>query len=238
MENRYARRISSMFSLTSTSSEQNSNTASSHARQKSMKISRTPSLSKQLNVPRLDLPQPEPGSIQLRDQTEESAVQASQQEADGTSASSNGIVTSPDEIPQPSPPILNSVPAEPYFSLSNVSESKRESKPEKVSERRPERSSKSTSRDGSSCNSPVESKGGARPPSPSNFLHTLNPSELRKSTRRSWIPGKTRTDTPIGGSDNAPRAWLMESGDKKPYDISKLATFQKVSDGFHVNTWW
>ena len=233
MEKKYMRRISSMLFLASAASEQSSSTASSYARQKSVKISRTPSPSTQLNLPRLDLPQPEPGSAQLHEQTEISDEQASQQESDGMSASMNGLGISPDTS-QMSAPLENSLPADPSSPSGNVSEGRLESRPENGSESRAEHTSKGRSRSGTIRSSRVNSKGGVRPPTPSKLLLASNPPETRKSMRRSWLPGKSRIDLPIGNPDSTPQAWLFGSEDKTPYDASNLVTFQEVIRVFHI----
>lgn len=229
MENKYARRISSMFSIASASSEQSSSTANSHGRKNSTKISRTPSPSKQHGLPRLDVPTPEPDPTRPHEQNELLGAHASQPEPGSVTISSNGVDTDPDDISHPSPPLPRPLLAEPSALSGNFSEGRFESKLDGVSESRPESSSKSRPRSQASRASRMESKGGVRPPSPSKFLHAINPSESKKSTRRSWLPGKSRIDSPTGGSDPAAQAWLFGSEVKIPYDISNLVSFQEVS---------
>lgn len=229
MEKKYARRISSIFSIASASSEQSSSTANSQTRKSSTKISRTPSPSKQLGLPRLDVPPPEADPTRPHGQNELLVTHTSQPEPGSVPLTSNGVDTSPDDTPHPSPPIPKPSPVEATPSASDLSESRLESKVDEAPESKPEGGSKSRSRSRARHASRTESKGGIRPPSPSKFLHALNPTELRKSTRRSWLPGKSRVDSPTGGSDFSAQAWLFGSEAKIPYDVSSLVSFQEVS---------
>ena len=229
MENKYARHISSLFSIASASSEQSSSTTNFDGRKNSTKISRTPSPSKQLRPPRLDDPSPVPDPNRPHEQNELSGAHTSQLESESLPISLNGVDTPSDDISHPSPPMPKPLSAEPSPQSINFSETRFESKLDGMSDSRPDSGLKSRSRSRASRASRTESKGGIRPPSPSKFLHALNPSELRKSTRRSWLPGKSRTDSPTGGSDFAAQAWLFGSEAKIPYDISNLVSFQEVS---------
>lgn len=229
MENKYARRISSMFSIASASSEQSSSTANPQGRKNSTKTSRTPSPSRQLGLPRLDVPPPGADPTRPHGQNELLVAHTSQPEPGSIPLTSNGVDTSLDDISHPSPPMQMPLPAESSPPASDLSENKFESKLDGASESKPEGGSKSRSRSRASRGSRTESKGGTRPPSPPKFLHALNPNELRKSTRRSWLPGKSRIDSPTGGSDFAAQAWLFGSEAKIPYDVSNLVNFQEVS---------
>lgn len=229
MENKYARRISSIFSNASTSLEQSSSAANPQGRKNSAKTSRTPSPSKQLGLPRLDAPLPGADPIRPHGQDELLVAHASQPEPGSTPMISNGVDTSADDAPHPSPPMPKPFPTETSPPASDLSENRFESKLDGASESNTEGGSKSRSRSRASRASRTESKGGIRPPSPSKFLHALNPNELRKSTRRSWLPGKSRIESPTGGSDFAAEAWLFGSEAKIPYDVSNLVSFQEVS---------
>lgn len=230
MENKYARRISSMFSIASASSEQSKSTVDSQGRKNSTKTSRTPSPSKQLGLPRLDVPPSGADPTRPHGQNELLGAHTSQPEPESTPLPSNGVDNSPEDILHPSPLIPKPLPADssPPPS-SDLPESRLDSKLDGATESKPDGRSKSRSRSRASRASRTESKGGIRPPSPSKFLHTLSPTERRKSTRRSWLPGKSRTDSPTEGSDFAAQAWLFGSEAKIPYDVSNLVSFQEVS---------
>lgn len=229
MENKYARRISSLLSINSASSEQSSSIASSHARKSSTKISGIPSPSMHLGPPRVDIPPPVPDPTQPHEQGELLGVHISQPEPGSVPISSNGVDPPPDDNSNQSPSMPKPLSAESRPKSRNFSDSRLDSKLEGASESRSESSSKSRSRSRASRASRTESKGGIRSPSPPKFLNALNPSELRKSTRKSWLPGKSRTTSPSGGSDSAPQAWLFGGEVKIPYDMSNLVSFQEVS---------
>ncbi len=233
MENPFARRISSMFSISSSSSEQSSNTATSHGRRNPTKISRTPSPPKQDSV----ISERGPGPTQLHEPNEDSVAQASQPELERMPMSPAGMVSSPDELAQPSPPILKP-PSPPCSPSSPVRETKLESRLVSRSQSGPASNSKSRSASrtrGARQSSRAESKEGTRPTSPSKLLSAPSQSERRKSTRKSWLPGKSRTHSPTGDAvPSPPKAWLVGSEAKVPYDVSRLVNFQEVSNKFCV----
>lgn len=235
MENKYARRISSIFSIASTSSEQSSTTANSQGRKNSTKTLRTPSPSKQVGLPRSDVPPHGADPTRPHGQNELLGASTSQSEPEFIPIPSDGVDTSLDNNSHPSPPVPKPLATEPSPPLSDLSESRFESKLDEASESRTERSSKSTSRSRASRASRTESKGGIRPPSPPKFLHALSPTELRKSTRRSWLPGKSRIDSPTGSSDSAAQAWFFGSEAKIPYDTTNLVSFQEVSNWLRIS---
>ena len=73
-------------------------------------------------------------------------------------------------------------------------------------------------------------KAGTQPDSPSS--HVLRPAtpniEQKSSKRKSWMPGKSREEPMEGGQ--VPEAWILASSDeaRTPYDLRPLIEFQKV----------
>lgn len=235
MENQFAKRISSMFSISTSSSEQSNNTPTPHARLNPAGISRISSPTNQVStIPRSDVVQPGVGQTQFLRQDEDSAAQpdllCTPMSPNGAP---NGVVASPDEL---SPPILKPL-SPPCSPSSPVGETKLESRLVSGSQSGPEGDSKgrSASRIRRACGvSRAESKEGTtRPTSPSKLLNAPNPSERRKSARKSWLPGKSRTHSPSGSAvPLPPQAWLVGSEAKVSYDVSRLVNFQEVSNGF------
>jgi hypothetical protein len=174
-----------------------------------------------------------PGPTQLHEPNEDSVAQASQPELERMPMSPAGMVSSPDELAQPSPPILKP-PSPPCSPSSPVRETKLESRLVSRSQSGPASNSKSRSASrtrGARQSSRAESKEGTRPTSPSKLLSAPSQSERRKSTRKSWLPGKSRTHSPTGDAvPSPPKAWLVGSEAKVPYDVSRLVNFQEVPE--------
>ena len=73
----------------------------------------------------------------------------------------------------------------------------------------------------------------SRPASPSKpFLSSPTAQREQKlAKRKSWLPGKSRTDTPPGET-RLPDAWIAapSNSDKKTYKLDSLVNFQKVDE--------
>ncbi|KAL8689595.1 MAG: hypothetical protein Q9218_004770 [Villophora microphyllina] len=74
---------------------------------------------------------------------------------------------------------------------------------------------------------------GSRPASPSKqLLHQATATQEQRSTkRRSWLPGKSRTEIQPGDVQ-LPQAWIIapSTDEKYPYDLAPLVNFQKVRE--------
>ncbi|KAL9023788.1 MAG: hypothetical protein Q9196_006973 [Gyalolechia fulgens] len=71
---------------------------------------------------------------------------------------------------------------------------------------------------------------GGRPAIPSKQL-PMSSKEKRISRRSSWIPGRSRVEEEADG-EQLPQAWVLSpsSADKLPYDLSPLVNFQQVRE--------
>lgn len=81
---------------------------------------------------------------------------------------------------------------------------------------------------GSRPRSRVENKGGSRPESPTRLNQSITPTERRLPRRRSWLP--TRSKPEPQGEVDGPGPWLIGPDEKLPYDASSLIRFQKVGN--------
>ena len=90
-------------------------------------------------------------------------------------------------------------------------------------------SSRSPSRPPSQAASRPASPIRLRPQTPTT--RPLTPTtEAKLAKRRSWIPGKLRkAEQDEEDHVNGPQAWMVAPHEKIPYDVSRLANFQKVS---------
>ena len=74
----------------------------------------------------------------------------------------------------------------------------------------------------------------SRPTSP--VKHLARPatptSEKKLSKRRSWMPSRSKQDSSevLDGAHTSPQAWLLAPDQQRPYDASTLVTFQRVSN--------
>lgn len=81
------------------------------------------------------------------------------------------------------------------------------------------------------------SQSASRPASPIRLLpqtptaRPLTPTtDAKLAKRRSWMPGKLRkAGQDEGDHANGPQAWMVTPKEKRPYDVSGLANFQRVS---------
>lgn len=90
-------------------------------------------------------------------------------------------------------------------------------------------SSRPPSRPPSQPASRPESPTKLRPPTPT--VRPLTPTtEAKLAKRKSWMPGKLRRTGQDGADQaNSPQAWVVTAKEKTPYDVSGLASFQRVS---------
>ena len=82
---------------------------------------------------------------------------------------------------------------------------------------------------GSNAGSRPSSRPPSRPASPvkSRPQTPTNESKLRK--RRSWVPGRSKVDIPECKQESYPsQAWVVSPQEKHPYDVTSLANFLKV----------
>ncbi|KAI4141239.1 MAG: hypothetical protein L6R39_005452 [Caloplaca ligustica] len=73
---------------------------------------------------------------------------------------------------------------------------------------------------------------GSRPDSPSKHLRAPTPTKEQKlNKRRSWMPGKTRVEVQTG-KVQLPKAWIAapSNAEKTTYDLSPLLNFQPVPE--------
>ena len=80
------------------------------------------------------------------------------------------------------------------------------------------------------------SQPASRPASPAKLrpstptARPLTPtSEAKLAKGKSWMPGKSRKTGQDGGHGDIPQAWMVTPQEKKPYDVSALANFHRVS---------
>ncbi|KAL6720367.1 hypothetical protein ACLMJK_002288 [Lecanora helva] len=81
----------------------------------------------------------------------------------------------------------------------------------------------------------VASRPGSRPSSRLGSPHNSRPStptkEQNLGRRRSWLPGKSKTDVQGEEHNKCPsQAWRVTPQDRQPYDTAPLANFQKVHE--------
>ena len=73
----------------------------------------------------------------------------------------------------------------------------------------------------------------SRPTSPDKHLSrpATPTTEKRLSKKRSWLPGRSKHDSADegGGAHTTPRAWVLSPHQQRTYDVSPLLNFQRVS---------
>lgn len=245
MENKHARRISSLFSLGSNSADKGNGTSKSPSSLSLNGLGLT-GLAKDPNTvtsPKIPL-----SPVRIETPSNESSAQnglspaqtpqyelgrlAPQPEPVFNSpepivTSSELIVTSPELMSNSSqeeffPPTqaLKPLPEPAGSSIGSISESMPANRPR----------SRTESGADSIANDTDEQQRGSRSRSPSKFLRTSTPLESRLSRRRSWLPGKSRSVS-HGGSivSSTPEAWTLSTHEMEPHDISALVNFQQVS---------
>ena len=258
MENKHARRISSLFSLNSSSADKSNDASKSPS-----SLSLTDLVENQKNVQPPKIPTSpiliETPIIEGPTQNGLSPAQTPQYEHGRLAPSSEPIVTSPDPLitlhepkitlPAPivtsselivtSPELISTSPQEDFFQPTQNPKTLPEPtglSTGSISEKRHTnraRSRTESTADGG-ADSTDERKQGSRSRSPSKFLQMANPLELRLSKRRSWLPGKSRSVSQGEGiALPMPQAWILSPHDMKPHDISALVNFQQVSGNYN-----
>ena len=224
-----AKRISSIFSMNSNSSDQSSDSrygSSLHPTRPSKEQSSVatphksmPNLRPTSNLqnPQITPPTPTPpfdSTIALHDDRDELMLQPSGYPPTFSSRSSSrpssiaGMPGDRDELLLPPPPLLKPLPGR--------SDSPTGSKPV------------SRGSGPESLPSPP-SLPASRPASPSTSRPQTPTSDQRLLKKKSWLSGKLHGSR--GGEDIAqmPQAWVVTPQEKIPYDVNQLANFHKVN---------
>lgn len=237
------RRIASIFSLVSTSSDKNKNTnltPSIHA----PRGSRSPSPARlpQLSTSTL---QPSASSPNLRTPSAGPSPQLSPAFDPTYSISTSRDSALPPGVFKPAPlppgslrPIRpgSAAGTRPNSPPLNFSRSASSGGSRPVSPSRDLRPITPNSDTGRSSRSP--SRAGltpiSRPVSPSKHLsRPTTPIPVKKlSNRRSWLPGRSRHGSvgEINGEHSSSRTWVLTPEQQRPYDMSPLLKFQRVSN--------
>lgn len=218
MQTKHTRRISSLFSLGSTSSDKSVDTANS-----------SPSL-----APPTFSDEPSAAIFSEPVSTELHTSASSDVQPSSQGPSLQTPQDDPSEAPpvpaenrlSPIPQMILPLPEIPGPQTGNRLRSKSESKGgiQAESGDQSDGDSRVEIQGGSRPGSRLENKSGSRPGSPPK-LHQSTVRGL--SRRRSWLPSRSKPE-PQGEVDG-PGPWLIRPDEKLPYDASPLIHFQKVS---------
>lgn len=225
MASQHARRISSLFSIRSNSSE------------KSLENSKSPST---LAPPTLS---DEPSAIIFSEPVPMTLETPTSPNAQPSSLVPS-LQTPPDDPPDdpseappfppnkplsPVPQMILPLPENPGPQTGNRLRSGSESRLEIMADTmdKSEAERQVENRGGSRPGSGVEDRSGSRQHSPTTLQQPATSSERGLSRRRSWLP--TRSKPAPQGEVDGPGPWLIRPNEKLPYDAAPLIHFQKVS---------
>lgn len=215
---KHTRRISSLFSLGSNSSDKSVDTT------KSSPSLAPPILSNEASAVIFA----EPVSTELQITISPDAQYSSQEPSIQISPDnpSEAPLLPPDDPLSPVPQMILPLPENQTALIRNKPRSNSESRI-RIQTDESEAESHVENRGGSRPASRVENKSASRPGSPPRLHQSTTYAERRLSRRRSWLPTKSKPE-PRGDVDG-PAHWLIRPDEKLPYDISPLIQFQKVN---------
>lgn len=234
VERKTARRISSLFSLVSNSSEKGTEVTKSSSSLSLAGLSRDSANAQNLRLSTSDIrietpppnengfdhglspaqtPQYDPGRLAPSPEPEPIVTSP-----ENIVASPDLIATSPQEdLSLPSPQVL--LPDTVHSQADSVLGSREEGRPR----------SRTECRVNGKTNSLVDHKRASRSGSPSKFLNPSTQLESILSKRKTWRPGKLRTTSQGGALESPlPQAWVLTPHDMIPYSILDLVNFHQV----------